>query len=126
LIFCVVLCGLCFLSCDGNSDVAVQEFLDVRVSVFTVDGDFVRHVGVDVLKRPHGVACSAYDELAVADFGSRRVVVFSASGEVLSTIGDGYFTGVATHNGVLYALDYEKKTCLVFIDGRCAFVMSRS
>jgi DNA-binding beta-propeller fold protein YncE len=108
--------GLCFLSRDGDSHVAVEEFLNDRVSVFTVDGDFVRHVSVDVVKRPHGVACSAYDELAVADFGRRRVVVFSASGEVLSTIGDGYFTGVAMHDGVLYALDYEKKTCLVFVD----------
>jgi hypothetical protein len=45
--------GLCFMS-DGRH-IAVGDNGNHRVSVFSVDGDFVRHVGVDVLMCPMGV-----------------------------------------------------------------------
>jgi DNA-binding beta-propeller fold protein YncE len=63
--------GLCFMS--GDRHIAVADNKNDRVSVFGVDGTFVRHVGVGVLKTPIGVACSAFDDLVVADNANRRV-----------------------------------------------------
>jgi hypothetical protein len=78
-----------------------------------VDGDFMRHVGVGVLNRPTGVACSAFDELVVGDWGHDRVLLFSASGELVKTMGDGLFTAVAVHGGTIFAQDIEHR-CVVF------------
>ncbi len=50
------------------------------MSVFSVRGKFVRHVGVGVLTRPTAVACSAFDELVVAD--GRGVRVFGVGGDM--------------------------------------------
>jgi DNA-binding beta-propeller fold protein YncE len=102
--------GLCFMS--GDRHVAVAESGNGRVSVFSIDGQFVRHVGVGVLKRPGGVACSAFDELVVADVGDDRVVVFSNVGELLMTFGDGAFTGVAIHGCTVFAQDHECRCVL--------------
>jgi DNA-binding beta-propeller fold protein YncE len=102
--------GLCFMS--GDRHVAVADHLNNRVSVFSVDGEFVRHVGVGV--SPTGVACSAFDELVVADRGTLRVAVFSASGELLKTMGRGAFTGVAIHGGTIFAQDQRSAQCVLF------------
>jgi hypothetical protein len=83
------------------------------VSVFSVEGEFVRHVGVGELSYPMGVACSAFDELVVADSGKDRVVVFSASGELLTTM-TGPFTGVAIHGGTAFAQDCDNSKCILF------------
>jgi hypothetical protein len=48
---------------SGDRHVAVTDGGNDRVSVFSVDGAFIRHVGVGVLVDPVGIACSAYDEL---------------------------------------------------------------
>ncbi len=104
--------GLCFMS--GHRHFAVAEWGNNRVSVFTVEGEFVRHVGVGKLCDPHGVACSAFDELVVADYCNGRVVVFRASGELLKTIGRGPFTGVAIHGGTIFAQDWSNCKCLLF------------
>jgi DNA-binding beta-propeller fold protein YncE len=93
--------GLCFMF--GHRHVAVADCGNNRVSVFSVEGEFVRHVGAGKLSLPSGVACSAFDELVVADSGNLRVVVFSASGEMLRKMGDGRFTGVAMHGGTIFA-----------------------
>ncbi len=74
--------GLCFL--PGDRHVAVADLENHRVSVFSVDGDFIRHVGVDVLYRPSGVACSAFGELVVAV--QDGVVVFSVDSEVVHVL----------------------------------------
>ncbi len=79
-----------------------------------MEGEFVRHVGVGELGRPMGVACSACDEIVVADYGNRCVVVFSASGEMLHTMGDGTFSGVAMHGGTIFAQTYDNDECVVF------------
>jgi DNA-binding beta-propeller fold protein YncE len=103
--------GLCFAA--GERHVAVADSENNRVSVFSVDGEFIRHVGVGKLLTPQGVACSAVDELVVADSGGRRVAVFSASGErLLRTMGGGGFAGVAIHGSVMFAHYYEN--CVVF------------
>jgi DNA-binding beta-propeller fold protein YncE len=104
--------GLCFMS--GDRHIAVADCLHDRVSVFSIGGRFIRHVGVGVLKRPRGVACSAFDELVVADLAKRRFVVFSASGEVLMTVRRGAFRGVAVHGGTVFAYDYERQMCVGF------------
>jgi DNA-binding beta-propeller fold protein YncE len=93
--------GLCFMS--GDRHVAVVEFNNHRVSVFSVDGAFVSRVGVGVLLIPQGVACSAFDELVVADTGNHRVVLFSADGQLLATFGRGAFDGVALRGCTVHA-----------------------
>jgi DNA-binding beta-propeller fold protein YncE len=104
--------GLCFMS--GHRHVAVADYGNDRVSVFSVDGEFVRHVGVGKLCVPTGVACSAFDELVIADDGNKRVVVFSASGEMVQTMGRRGFTGVAIHGGTIFAQDQFDCTCILF------------
>jgi DNA-binding beta-propeller fold protein YncE len=104
--------GLCFMS--GHCHVAVADWGNARVSVFSVEGEFVRHVGVGMLRRPHGVACSAFDELVVADDGDMRIAVFSASGEMLTALAGDGFTGVAMHGGTVFAQTYTDSKCVVF------------
>ncbi len=103
--------GLCFMS--GHRHVAVAENGNHRVSVFSVEGKFVRHVGVGKLSYPWGVACSAFDELVVASRGN-NLVVFSASGEVLKTMAGSDFTGVAIHGGTIFAQDITNSKCILF------------
>jgi DNA-binding beta-propeller fold protein YncE len=104
--------GLCFMSHDRH--VAVTDNSNNRVSVFSVDGAFIRHVGGGILTEPYGVACSACDELVVADKGNNRVALFSASGKLVKTMGRGGFTGVAVHGGAVFAQDWDDMQCVVF------------
>jgi DNA-binding beta-propeller fold protein YncE len=103
--------GLCFMS--GHRHVAVVDNENHRVSVFSVEGEFVRRVGVGKLSLPAGVACSAFDEIVVADTCNYRVVVFSASGEVLHATGRGTFTGVAMHGDTIFAQTWNNDKCVV-------------
>jgi DNA-binding beta-propeller fold protein YncE len=93
--------GLCFLS--GSRHIAVAEWRNHRVSVFSIDGEFVRHVGVGKLSSPDGVVHSSFDELVVADAGNERVAVFGANGELLKAMKCGRFGGVAIHDGTVFA-----------------------
>jgi tripartite motif-containing protein 2/3 len=104
--------GLCFTS--GQRHIAVADQGNSRVSVFSMDGDFVRHVGVGELSNPCGVACSASDELVVASYGSSCIVVFSASGDMLKTVGSGHLSGVTVHRGTVVAQDDLNSKCLLF------------
>jgi DNA-binding beta-propeller fold protein YncE len=107
--------GLCFMSDDRH--VAVCDCGNNRVSVFSIDGEFIRHVGVGVLSHPRGIACSAFDELVVADCGLLRVVVFSDVGELLmmfTGFGDGDFRGVAVHGSTVFVQDFRGCQCLVW------------
>jgi DNA-binding beta-propeller fold protein YncE len=104
--------GLCFMS--GHRHVAVADYGNNRACVFSVEGEFIRHVGVGKLRFPSGVACSAFDELVVADCSNERVVVFSASGELLKTMGSGPFSGVAIHGGTIFAQDHKNSKCILF------------
>jgi DNA-binding beta-propeller fold protein YncE len=106
--------GLCFMSGPGHRHIAVADYNNHRVSVFSVEGEFVRHVGVGELMYPSGVACSAFDEIVVADWRSNRVVVFSASGEMVHTMGGGYFSGVAMHGATIFAQTYNEDKSVVF------------
>jgi DNA-binding beta-propeller fold protein YncE len=104
--------GLCFMASDRY--VAVAEHVNHRVSVFSVDGDFVRHVGVGVLRQPQGVAALAGDRIVVADGGHRCVRVFGAAGELLSTFGRGNFSGVTTVADAVVAQDSASAKCMFF------------
>jgi hypothetical protein len=84
---------LCFLADDRH--VAVADQGNDRVTVFSVDGEFIRHVGVGVLRNPVCVMpCSEVDELVVADSVQgghantlrRRFVLFGPHGELLTSI----------------------------------------
>ncbi len=104
--------GLCFMSDDRH--VAVADHGLNRVSVFSVEGEFIRHVGVGVLSRPHGVAASAFDELVVADKGNSRVAVFSDAGILVTTMAVGAASSVAIHGGAVFAQSYGGEKCVVF------------
>jgi DNA-binding beta-propeller fold protein YncE len=105
--------GMCF--CGGDRHIAVADSDNNRVSVFSVTGEFMHHVGVDVLSRPMGVACSDFDELVVADWDSGRVAVFTIDGHLATSLGsDGGFTGVALHGSTIFAFDFHSAKCVVF------------
>jgi hypothetical protein len=80
--------ALCFTKDDRR--VAVADSTNYRVSVFTVEGKFIRHVGAGVfdVTGPLGVASSPCDELVVGDVHVLRV--FSDVGELLKTIRCGH------------------------------------
>ncbi len=101
---------LCFMNSDRH--VAVVDVGSERVSVFSLDGMFIRHVGEGVLEAPCGVAASAHDELIVPD--SSCVRVFSDAGDVLMTLGVGNCTGVASHGNTLFAADYDAKQVVLW------------
>jgi hypothetical protein len=103
---------VCFVA--RHSHVAVAEFHNSRVSVFTVRGVFVRHVGVGHLDGPCGVAASAFDELVVADMGHRRLCMFSDVGDLQMTFGDGDFTCVTVHGDAVLAQDGDGERCVVW------------
>ncbi len=108
--------AVCFVC--GDRHVAVLDGGNDRVSVFSVGGEFVRHVGVGVLRSPHGVACSGYDELVVADSANHRIAVFSDSGDLHMTIAwstsRGTCTSFAVHDGAVFAQDRGNTLCVVF------------
>jgi DNA-binding beta-propeller fold protein YncE len=89
--------GLCFT--DADRRIAVAESWNNRVSVFSVDGDFIRHVGVGVLNMPLGVAVSTFDELVVADSNSIRV--FSSIGDALTEVTCDRPGGVVMHGDMV-------------------------
>jgi hypothetical protein len=53
----------------------------------------------------HGVACCALDDLVVADSVNSGVVVLSVDGDVLVSCCDGPLSGVAMHDGIVFAMD---------------------
>jgi hypothetical protein len=98
--------SLCFTS--GDRHVAVADHDNNRVSVFSVDGEFIRHVGVGVLRGPQGVAASAFDELVVADYGNRCLRLFSATGDhLLASLRTGLLSAVVVVHG----------SCVTAVDG---------
>jgi hypothetical protein len=118
--------GLCFMSDERH--VTVADNYNNRVSVLSVDGEFIRHVGMREVVKPSCVACTAYDEIVVADKGRHRVdelvladncrsriAVFSASGELLKTMGGGGFSGLAVHGSTIFAQNYANECCVMFV-----------
>jgi DNA-binding beta-propeller fold protein YncE len=106
--------GVCFMSRDRH--VAVAEYGNSRVSVFSIDGAFIRDLPSDACMYAAGVACSAFDELVVADMEDDRVGVCSADGALAMTMGEwrGDFRGVAIHGGAVFAHIWREEKCMVF------------
>jgi hypothetical protein len=98
---------------SGDRHVAVADFGNQRVSVFSVGGEFIHHVGVGVLCGPQGVAASAFDELVVADSIKRCLCVFSSAGDLLASVSEGRFTGVAVSGSSVMAMECGAKTVSV-------------
>jgi DNA-binding beta-propeller fold protein YncE len=97
--------ALCLL---GSGGVAVADSGNARVSVFTIEGVFQRHVGVGVLSTPATIACAPCDELLVGDSAQSRLFLFSATGELLASFGGvavlgAGLAGVTIHNGTVFA-----------------------
>jgi DNA-binding beta-propeller fold protein YncE len=105
--------GLCFMS--GQRHVAVADNNNHRVSVFSVDGEFIRHVGIGSLNWPLGLISTACDELVVADCGSGRAAVFSGSGELVMSMGRGLISGVALHGSTVFVQDRDDARCVAYV-----------
>jgi DNA-binding beta-propeller fold protein YncE len=103
--------ALCFM--PGERHVAVAEGDNNRVSVFSVDGEFIRHVGVGALYHPLGVACTADDELVICDTSNCRIAVYSASGGVVLASHAGAFTAVAVHGSTVFGQLCDTPQCVV-------------
>jgi hypothetical protein len=95
--------GLCFMC--GDCHVAVADVDNHRVSVFSIYGEFIRHVGVGVLLGATCVTASVFDELVAADYDGRRLRVFSSAGDLLATVGEGSFSVVAVRGSTVFAAD---------------------
>jgi DNA-binding beta-propeller fold protein YncE len=111
--------GLCFMS--GDRHVAVTDGGNDRVSVFSVDGAFIRHVGVGVLVDPVGIACSAYDELVVVDSCTNRanLRLFNAEGETATTLGGhDRHAYVTVHSSKVFCDDARREQCVRRVRGR--------
>jgi tripartite motif-containing protein 2/3/tripartite motif-containing protein 71 len=105
--------SVCFLPDDRH--IAVADADRGHVSIFSVDGDFIRNVGDGVLNMPRGVACSGAGELVVADTGSRRVRVFDDNGSLVHSFGDAEFNSVVVHGVTVIAASGDGQTCVVFV-----------
>lgn len=95
--------NICFMFQDTH--LVIVDWGNSRVSVFTCDGDFVRHIGAGVLKRPESVACSVANEIVVCDTCNWCLRLFSGSGALLQTFGRGVFSGVCIRGSTLTAFD---------------------
>jgi DNA-binding beta-propeller fold protein YncE len=104
--------SLCIVGRTGN--IAVADFKNRRVCIFSVDGAFVRHLGVG--KSPTGIAGShAGDEIAVTYQNAlSSIAMFDAGGELLRTLEcwPG-FSGASIHDGAVYA-HTANGACAVF------------
>jgi hypothetical protein len=116
--------GLCFMP---RNNIAVCDYSNRRVSVFNVDGAFVRHVKAGTPSpcfRPYCVACSSNGELIVTDRYYYRICIFSGSGERVwrwqgtdntpDGVADNTPDGVAVYGGTIFAQTYIDKKCIVF------------
>lgn len=107
---------------DG-SFVIVAEYYNNRLSLFTVTGEFVRCVGVGILRSPQDVGFTSSGDLLVADCNNHRICVFSPDGStLLRSFGSRddepgqlkYPIALAMHNDALYVLGYTSAFVQVF------------
>jgi hypothetical protein len=99
---------------SGDRHVAVANGGSNCVSVFSVGGDFIRHVGVGALRHPVGTAVSAFDELVVVQYAGTDVWVFTTIADDPEPIcARSMFTGVALHGGTVFLMTRDG-WCLTF------------
>ena len=62
----------------------VAECGNHRLSLLTVDGEFLKHIGAGILDNgPKDVSFGASGEIIVADYGNHRICVFSPDSDTL-------------------------------------------
>ena len=110
---------------DGKHIVAVNgERPQYKLSVFTVDGVFVRDIGSDRLRFGSDMECAENGDLIVSEIEPHRLSVFSLhTGDVIFSIGsergtkDGEFNnpcGLARVGNILYVADWNSDRIQVF------------
>jgi len=99
---------------DNQHIIVVDTYSNNRLSMFTVGGVFVKHIGVGVLGGgPCDVDFTADGRIIVADCRNHRVCIFAADGVMTSSWGtegtsDGQFkypTALAVSGDKLFVLD---------------------
>ncbi len=103
--------------------IAVTDFENHRISVFSTEGVFDRHVSAGELCHPHGIACTETGhELIVTTCGCRRtLLVLRDSGELLHKLKasgvyekEDVFTSIAMHGDRIFAHLLKANACVVF------------
>ena len=122
---------------DSERNVYVTDAWTDRVSVFTVEGDFIRSFGSSgdgdgQFRRPSGIAIDANDNVLVVDALNDRVQKLTRDGSFISQwgstgSGDGEFLspwGITTDgDGCVYVADYKNHRIQKF-DGDGGFVFA--
>jgi DNA-binding beta-propeller fold protein YncE len=109
---------------DGLS-LLIAECSNRRLSLFTVDGVFMKHIGADIVDywSNNDVSFGAGDEIIVADSGNNRICVFSPDGDTLIKTWGSYGTAagqfeypiaLAVSGSYLYVMDNLKTRVQVF------------
>jgi len=108
---------------DNQHIIVVDTSNNKRLSMFTVDGVWVKHIGVGVLGGgPCDVDFTADGRIIVADCQNHRVCIFAADGVMTSSWGtedtsDGQFeypTALAVSGDKLFVLDRDSSRVQVF------------
>ena len=108
---------------DNQHIIVVDTFNNKRLSMFTVDGVWVKHIGVGVLGGGWSdVDFTADGRIIVADYWNHRVCIFAADGVMISSWGsrgssDGQFeypTALAISGDKLLVLDANSARAQVF------------
>jgi len=107
---------------DGRH-ILVADNMSSRLSMFTVDGAFVNHIGADVIGGGLNYVLCSGSSIFVADSKNDRVCVFSAeTGALIRTWGmqgqgDGQFmfiSALATHKSKLFVIDKDSSRVQIF------------
>ena len=115
-----------FLSSDSHYNMYVSDDENVRVQVFSNDGEFLRSFGCDEnvvarLKSPWGV-CVAGQYVYVADYGTHKIVVFTTEGDYVTSFGSGgYYDVCVDQDGFVYM--FISLYCSI-INGHCHALIS--
>ena len=108
-----------YLSSDSHHNVYVSDQGNVRVQVFSNDGEFLRSFGCDEngvarLKSPWGV-CVAGQYVYVADYSVHKIIVFTTEGDYVTSFGGGGYSDVCVdQDGFVYASDYNNNKIYIY------------
>ena len=70
-----------------NNEVYVAEANNNRVSVFTQDGNFCRHIGEGVLDTPYDLTVNCNNQLLIVDYAHNCVYIFTLEGDYIGKLG---------------------------------------
>ena len=77
---------------NSRDEIAVTEFRNHRVQIFSSDGNFLRFFGTEGSKNgefndPRGIAFHKNGNIFVVDNGNSRIQIFSGEGKYISSFG---------------------------------------